>query len=241
MLALPAPQFAHICWKDDGLLLPCSGKKVVAAPEGSNGRGTAFDVWDGAAVLALYLDQFKEELECKNGLKESNAACVELGAGTAIAGVSARALFYCPTVLTDHPDVEEQMIDTVQRNIRGADKIAVIPHDWYEGGIVLLQRLRAAHLPGHTGPIEPRLLLASDCVWLDWLVQPFVDVLASLVCAFPQATCLLAHKTRAHRVDEQLHAALASYSLQMQLRPQPNGACSCDTRVYELVSQQKSA
>lgn len=46
------------------------------------------------------------------------------------------------------------------------------------------------------------LVLASDCVWVQALVEPFVTTLRQVCCLFTGAVALLAHKSRSKYVDK---------------------------------------
>jgi hypothetical protein len=60
-------------------------------------------------------------------------------------------------------------------------------------------------------PIKPTLppidiLIASDVLWLESLVEPFVETL--LHYTTEQADILVAHQTRTHRIDQLFHSLI---------------------------------
>jgi hypothetical protein len=69
-------------------------------PQPVQGRGTGWTVWDGAVVLAHYLDAATRQKELPPFLA-GVTSCVELGSGTGMAGIAAAAcLQVCTTLYT---------------------------------------------------------------------------------------------------------------------------------------------
>lgn len=218
VLALPGPQY---CFKYDGDF-QVAGQPIVVHQEGGQGRGTAWAVWDAAAVAARYLEAAAPAI-FTGSFGPPPQSVLELGSGTGLAGLAAAAALRLPTVLTDLPDV----LPALQRNIAAnpglAGLVTAAPLDWLEpgtspvisrggsggGGGHCDSTLRSGGSGSSCSGVGGRLVLAADCAWLEALVGPFVGALEA--AASQQGDrCLLAYQSRSSRVDALLFGQLAA-------------------------------
>lgn len=167
---------------------------------------TAFSVWAGSWVLAHYLGLQGDTLLQPRSI-------LELGAGTGLAGLAAAAALRRPTTLTDLSEVLPQLRANVERNATALDDVAVrvAALDWIEAR-------RCGSLPSDLrGPWD--LVLAADCVWSAFLIEPFAEAL-SLACG-PSTLALLAYTSRSGLCDRALADALASRGFSLTPLPVP--------------------
>lgn len=120
---------------------------------------TALNVWDGSILMAQYL------ISTRTAWKDQSI--LELGAGCGVSGLTAAALGASKVVLTDLSDALSQLRRTIQWNGLD-DKVCAIECDW-------------------TQPLSEQLsngvfdwILVADCVWLEELVAPLLNVLVAL-------------------------------------------------------------
>ncbi|CAG9460032.1 unnamed protein product [Pedinophyceae sp. YPF-701] len=195
---------------------------VRVASEGGAGRGTAWHVWDGAVVLARHLHHRGAEIE-RSELGADVAGVLELGSGTGLVGLSAAACFpACRCVaLTDLPEALPALRRNAALNaawIGGGVRVEVLRLDWREaagrGGCL------EAGCVG--GGLEWDLVVASDCVWLPELVEPFADALAAALRS-RRAVAVLATQERSARVDAALWAGLRTRGLRVRDAPMGSG------------------
>ena len=110
--------------------------------------------------------------------------------------MAAAAALGLPVTLTDLPDALPALtrnVDLQPSQLR--DLATVAPCDW-NLSLDIQSPLLAP--PWH-------LIIASDCVWLEHLVEPFVTTLERLITDRSNADrtrVLISHQTRSSRVDE---------------------------------------
>ncbi|KAL6770792.1 hypothetical protein ACKKBF_B32690 [Auxenochlorella protothecoides x Auxenochlorella symbiontica] len=191
MLALPGPQHVFQYTGD----FTCNGVPIVLRQEGGMGRGTGWAVWDASVTLAHWLQHISVEQRLQ--LLPPGKAFLELGSGTGIAGLSAAAcLDQGYAHLSDLPSVLPALRHNVQLNPAVSSRVSVVPCDWESVGREAL-------------PAAPyALVIAADCVWLEALVQPFINAL--LTATGPKSKVLLAHQCRSQRVDDAFFPRLAA-------------------------------
>lgn len=107
MLALPGPQ--HVFHYGGDFCV--DGKPIVLQQEGGQGRGTGWAVWDASVTLSRWLEASSPEERRSLGPQE--AAILELGSGTGLAGLAAAACLGRPAHLTDLAEV----LPSLQRNV----------------------------------------------------------------------------------------------------------------------------
>lgn len=188
VLALPGPHYWYD-WTGGGFTI--RGTAIVVQPEGNQGRGTGWSIWDGAVAAALHLELAAAVLT----QQLSSPRVLELGSGTGLLGLAAAAALQLPVTVTDLPQVLPALQHNVALNARVAPLVQVQACDW------LHPPRDASQLGGPFG-----LVLAADCVWLEELVRPFVRTLQA-VCS-PGTQVLMAHQSRSRRVDELLFGVL---------------------------------
>ena len=124
---------------------------------------------------------------------------LELGAGCGLVGITASILGATEVILTDLPyclplmqaNVNHHRADSVAK---GCQKIECTVCDWF-----------APPNPtelGLTG--ECNVILAADCVWLQELVQPFLNTLEKLVAGSDDSMrVIIAYQQRGKAVHEE--------------------------------------
>ncbi|OQR72054.1 methyltransferase protein 21D-like [Tropilaelaps mercedesae] len=118
-------------------------------------------VWDGALVLASFISKFKKDFM-------RDATIVELGTGTGVVGLACATFPAKKVLLTDFPTVRE----LVEKNI--AENLAVlrapcefVPLDWSHPEELVLEE-------------EPKMVIASECIYYGDAIKPLVDTLSYL-------------------------------------------------------------
>ena len=205
MLLLPGPE--HRNDYNEGLVV--AGTPVRVLEKGMGDRNsTAFCVWDGSIVLVKYVECLLNSSK-DHGLHPS--CIIEIGAGTGLAGLSLAALW--PRALVYLTDVDEAL-EELQRNLElnekvlGKDRVRVRSCDW--------TRCRDEAV---LKEFSFDLVVATDCVWLGDLVQPFVETLQVIFEKNPKCTCLMSHQHRTTRVDDLLFGLLHEKHIQSRLVP----------------------
>lgn len=225
VLALPGPHYAT-------KTLECGGQVVVfeetTDKEERRQLETGSVVWDGAVVLANYLmrlfaAQYHNESakECDltpllfgalhnaNNSNNNNMSRVmnvlELGAGTGVLSACLLRMFATRPVdahvyVSDRSALLPQLQRTLRSNVptlssTSSPAYTVLAIDW-------------------TDPVKPLLppldlLIASDVLWLETLVAPFVETLCHYATA--QTDILIAHQTRSHRLDRLIESLIAPH------------------------------
>jgi len=105
--------------KETSVSLQFHGYKLTFSQR-PDAEDVAFLVWEGAIVLANYLEQYEFI---------SNKRCIELGSGTGLLGICA-ALLGADVVVTDLEKVVSFMEENVARNCSSDCKIRVTAHTW---------------------------------------------------------------------------------------------------------------
>jgi SAM-dependent methyltransferase len=177
--------------------LTVHGFPLFISEQPNTGLGTGLNVWDGAVVLAKYLEITHPDLTGRRVL--------ELGAGTGLVGIAA-ALLGADTLLTDLPYALPNLAAAVERNrpkLKGSAVVAEL--DWFKPTACAAATAAAAQ--------GADFILGADVVWVEELIHPLLD---TLVWATDKPTAsggkpviLLAHQTRSRASDAILFAGLA--------------------------------
>lgn len=198
MLLLPGPE--HRSKEQGGIVV--AGQQVKIVEEGNRGRGTAWCVWDGSIVLVRYLEATVDILS--KGLSR----IVELGAGTGMAGICTAVLF--PNVCICLTDIHEAL-PSLHHNVAlnkalVGERVSVEACDWTN--------------PNDTVVKAPwDVVIATDVVWLEELVEPFVDTLDTIVKFNPKCFILMSYQSRTRRVDELLFRGLSQRGFSTDVLP----------------------
>lgn len=154
----------------DGILT-CAGRTLNFVEHANrHNQGTSYNVWDGALLLARYLEHAAEIVK---GLR-----VLELGAGCGVAGLSAAALGASYVTMTDLPG---DILEHLQRNIDANEELLVEctvearSCDWRDPprDLVAVRKYD--------------LVLIADCIWVEELVAPLFDVLEMLTRSIDDA------------------------------------------------------
>lgn len=190
MLLLPGPE--HRGSDHDGGIV-VGGQRVRIVEEGSQGRGTAWCVWDGSIVLVRYF-------EADGGvIPKGLCSILELGAGTGLAGICTAVLFpEAQVCLTDIDDALPALRTNVDINrSRVGHRVSVEACDWTRPSDSIVTKK----------PWD--IVLATDVVWLEELVEPFIDTLARIAKINPECSIFMSYQSRTRRVDDMLFDGLA--------------------------------
>ncbi|KAF9127642.1 hypothetical protein BGW39_005708 [Mortierella sp. 14UC] len=151
------------------------------APELSHTASTAKSVWDCSIVLGKYL----EALSNKTPGFWKDKRVLELGAGQGIVSLSAAALGAERVIMTDI----DSAVSALQRGVRlngfEAPQVQVTALDWTNRSHAL-QHIWNDLLRDDTTSstaVKPQLdyILASDVIWVDYLVPALVETIADLM------------------------------------------------------------
>ncbi|CAO3567570.1 unnamed protein product [Mortierella alpina] len=170
---------------------------------------TASSVWDCSIVLGKYL----EALSAKSPSYWKGKRVLELGAGQGIASFSAAALGAEQVIITDIDSATAGLQEGVAINGFQALQVQVVALDW-TNRVGALQNIRRNHL-GRSSATDrnPQLdyILASDVIWVDYLIPALVDTVADLIqgsTESPPPVFLLAYQFRSTRSDQILFESL---------------------------------
>ncbi|CEM30986.1 unnamed protein product [Vitrella brassicaformis CCMP3155] len=189
-------------------------------PDQQEHGDTGRTIWDGAVVLAKFL-------ELRMASRVKGATVLEFGAGLGLTGLAAAALGASQVLLTDLP----YCLSTLTRN-RDATmdrwlgqqaeaeaahvNVSVSSLDWRDPLESDAARILATQ-PEWSGGVD--LLLGADVVWVEPLVQPFASAVAALMDRFghPDTELWLAHQRRSDKTDSALWRAFAASGLRWEV------------------------
>lgn len=174
--------------------LVIAGRRVRFAPPSSKQDSEELDgctglvTWDGAVVLAKYLEVNPHWVKEKTVL--------ELGSGTGLGAISAYLLGCDLVVCTDLPYALDSLRHNLRLNVDLQDldsKVKVQSLDWKDVASYPKPFLYPPDgLVQSTFENRWDLIIAADVVWLDHLVRPLVDTLAALCGS--QTTIILSYQ-----------------------------------------------
>jgi predicted nicotinamide N-methyase len=201
------------------------------------GLGTGLNVWDGSIALAKYLESRSDLVE--------NKIILELGAGTGLVGIAAAMLGARQVVVTD---LEYSLVN-LQRNIllnQQPDEnsnnhllpIEANVLDWFhpEDFELWTDKIRNSIW-------TPDIILASDVVWVDSLVEPLVQTL-TYICTMAVADrqnppmILMSYQRRSRVVENHLFQALREHDFQIDPLPKEE-VRSERIEIFQITFQQK--
>ena len=176
------------------------GGVCIVVPEDRLPSDYGMFVWPSARLLADYMAS-EEGVRLIRG-----ARVVELGAGTAVAGVAALRLNAARVVLTDLEACIGACARTARRN--GYDPVTLTRSDpsslaeAVDAACVVVElrwgRLDRVH---QYIAAEVDVLIAADCFYEAALFQPLCSTLAYLMHKKPRCRALIAHHQRNSNVD----------------------------------------
>ena len=182
LLALPYKKFL---FRFDGdftvngvpvlLTTPDEQRQSTKAVDGDTGRA----VWDAAVLMALMFDQRSELVRGKTVL--------ELGSGLGLCGIAAVAAGATKAILTDLEYILPTTVTNVERN-QCSSRVEVSALDW--------RQPESARI----GWASVDMVIASDTIWLEALVDPFVGTLQFISQNQPEVVVLLANQRRSDLV-----------------------------------------
>mmetsp|Transcript_47773 Transcript_47773/g.82171 ORF Transcript_47773/g.82171 Transcript_47773/m.82171 type:complete len:438 (+) Transcript_47773:54-1367(+) len=163
-----------------------SGFPLLIGGVENSGEGTGHTVWDGAIVLAKFLEGQLQGSQSLAGKK-----ILELGAGTGLAGIASALLGASVVHVTDLEYCRDIVEANINRNRKvldatgGSHRVRFFELDWASPDAFL----EAQRSSQHAGQLveEPRrpfdydVVLAADVVWLDELVPLLVQALQAVV------------------------------------------------------------
>ena len=163
---------------EDGVTI--GNNKTLRVHEESNRKnaGTGVNVWDGALLLAHYLDKQLPNLV-------RNKRVLELGAGCGLVGMAAGVLGARQVLLTDLeyaiPNMQENVdrhADLYDNNYQQDSKAMVCcPLDWKQE--ITWDKIGEEIYDMNERWI-PDVILVADCVWVQPLVEPLLSILQKL-------------------------------------------------------------
>ena len=165
------------------------GKRLVVK-ERSNyleEDGTGLNIWDGAILLANFLELHPDIVRGKRVL--------ELGSGPGFVGIVAGLAGASEVILTDLAYCLPLMKENVERNTEaarssGCQRMTCSVLDWYSPPSDSSQL-------GFVAGEAPDVILVADCVWLEELVAPLIRTIqAILICAVSPPRVIISYQRR---------------------------------------------
>ncbi|KAG0212837.1 hypothetical protein BGX28_005493 [Mortierella sp. GBA30] len=138
---------------------------------------TAASVWDCSIVLSKYLEALAEKSpEYWNGKR-----VLELGAGQGIVSFSAAAVGARQVIITDIDSATQTLREGVALNGFEPSQVQVTALDWTNraGALQHIRRDLLMASPQSRVPLD--CILASDVVWVDYLIPDLVNTVADLI------------------------------------------------------------
>ena len=149
------------------------GKRLIVKERSNDLEedGTGLNIWDGAILLANYLELHQNIVQGKRVL--------ELGSGPGFVGIAAGLAGALEVVMTDLSYCIPLMNANVERNMiaarsAGCQRMTCSVLDWY------CPPSDSSQLDFAAGEI-PDVILVADCVWLEELVAPLVGTIQTIL------------------------------------------------------------
>ena len=162
--------------------------------------GTGLNIWDGAILLAKYLELHSDIIKGKRVL--------ELGSGPGFVGIAAGLACASEVILTDLQYCLPLMDENVQRNMScakssGCERMECRVLDWF-------------HPPTHLSQVgfaldqAPDVILVADCVWLEELVAPLIQTIQQILhlSAPAEPIVIISYQRRGKGAHDALMAGL---------------------------------
>ena len=162
--------------------------------------GTGLNIWDGAILLAKYLELHSNVIKGKRVL--------ELGSGPGFVGIAAGFAGASDVVLTDLQYCLPLMEENVQRNMSaakssGCEGMDCRVLDWFRPPSHLSQL-------GFKSDQAPDVVLIADCVWLEELVGPLIQTIQQIMhlSAPAEPNVIISYQRRGKGAHEAFMAGL---------------------------------
>jgi predicted nicotinamide N-methyase len=175
-------------WSDDGLFSLGGSRNLYIRQESSRQcDGTGVTVWDGALLLARYLEQ--------RPFLVQNKHVVELGAGCGLVGLSAGALGAASIMLTDLAYVLPILESNLENNrsvLQGAgchDAMCCLLDWFHPEAFKKAQQKKSIDV-----------LVVADCVWMHDLVEPLFTTIQQIADA--NTLILISYQQRGRSTHE---------------------------------------
>ena len=149
----------------------------------------------------------------------ASSTVLELGAGTGITGMLCKKLGCDEIYLTDHDQIslDHMVLDSARNDI----STHVLPLDWYQydhdATLRLLQPTSTCPSTPSTSATAtapaPLRIVAGDILYKSVLIDPFFNVITSLLTSCVGSEMLLCHVPRAGVEQEQVVAACVEHDL----------------------------
>lgn len=159
MLALPYKKYIYSYNGDfringEAVILSMP-REIRSAPDAEHGD-TGVAVWDAAVVLARYIESNPEIVKNRN--------VIELGSGLGLLGMSAARCAATSVTLTDLPYILGTTVTNIGfNNLSSLVDVAAL--DWENPAACTIDFSQV------------EVILASDTIWLEELIEPFVKTL----------------------------------------------------------------
>lgn len=182
---------------------------LLQANKVSDPGETGLRVWDAGILLAKFIEGLAgrgwpapagQSISARQGRR---VRALELGCGTGISGI-AMALMGADVILTDQEVLRERAEKNMALNASavqsGGGSCRFVTLDWKD---------LPASLDSKFGPEPFDFIITSDTIWIDILVEPFMDALRR---CYPHGggrpTVLVGQKARHEALESQFEAAL---------------------------------
>ena len=182
MLALPYKKYLYRFDGDfqvNGKVVRLATPESVRRTDEAENGDTGVAVWDAAVFLALFLGS--------NPSYTAGKVVLELGSGLGLGGQSAFACGAKRVFLTDLEYILPTTLHNIELN-KGSPHISAVPLDWCDPD--------TCKLPW----ADIETVIASDTIWLEQLVEPFVKTLAFITDQNKNITILMANQRRSDLV-----------------------------------------
>lgn len=173
---------------------------------------TSGTVWDGAVLLSRFLERHPTLVRSKRVL--------ELGAGCGLVGLTTAALGARNVCLTDLEDCLKRLERNVRENRsmllgRGdgccccCERIECCVCDWHDPPRDLWAPTPSVEDEGETNRNSNwDVILAADCVWMEELVEPFLNTLDKITERHRDTLVLLSYQRRGQSTHQAFWAGL---------------------------------
>jgi len=177
---------------------------LTVDPPDSAKLATGLRIWDGGIVLAKYLEYYAPKMAQR--LQRPKLRGIELGSGTGVAGFGLAFLGH-HVLLTD---IGAEQASATQGNIAQN-----LPTMAATGGSAQYAHLDWRQLPERNQYGRFDLVLASDVIWHESLVEPFLQAVSWVTSGPGAEEVILSHKARDQESIDLFHKMLRPLGLSL--------------------------